>query len=329
MNILIVKHGALGDIVRTSYFAKSIKFKFPDCKIYWLTAQSGVDLVAGNPYIDYVSTDPSSIFVLHFDLIYSLDDESEVLEKVSKFSAKKLIGAYLDKNLRKYTKDSSEWFDMGLLSDYGKEMADSLKRSNTKSHLDIFSSIFDVKNTSPEFYYPSYYENKFDSIIDSSPFNIGINPYAGGRWPSKELLDSEFLKLVTLLLNYNHSCPIKIYLLGSGSDRLRNIELQGNFDSDTVVVPDTNNSILDFATVISKMNFLISSDSLALHLAISQNIPTLAFFTATSAAEIDAKSPLIKIVSSSDDYCSYSPKADNSTITASSLFESIIDFLPK
>ena len=54
-NILIVKHGALGDVVRTSYFANSLKYE-KKVKIYWLTSPHCLDLLNCNPNIDYIVT---------------------------------------------------------------------------------------------------------------------------------------------------------------------------------------------------------------------------------------------------------------------------------
>jgi heptosyltransferase-2 len=69
--------------------------------------------------------------------------------------------------------------------------------------------------------------------------------------------------------------------------------------------------------VISALDLLITSDSLALHLGIAQRIPCTAFFAPTSAAEIDSFGLVVKVLSTSADYCSYRSLADNSSITAS------------
>ena len=59
-NLLIVKHGALGDVVRTAYFAKPLARKTinteNDTRIFWLTSQSALPLLRFNPYIDIIAT---------------------------------------------------------------------------------------------------------------------------------------------------------------------------------------------------------------------------------------------------------------------------------
>ncbi|HLU38748.1 MAG TPA: glycosyltransferase family 9 protein, partial [Planctomycetota bacterium] len=77
----------------------------------------------------------------------------------------------------------------------------------------------------------------------------------------------------------------------------------------------TDNSLLDFAALIDRCEVVITSDSLALHIALARRRRVVAFFAPTSAAEIDVWDLGEKIVSTAPDYCSYRPDADNSTIT--------------
>jgi heptosyltransferase-2 len=53
MHFLIVKKGALGDVVRTSYFAGALKQKIGSAlRLSWITAQASADLLRLNPHID-------------------------------------------------------------------------------------------------------------------------------------------------------------------------------------------------------------------------------------------------------------------------------------
>jgi heptosyltransferase-2 len=106
-------------------------------------------------------------------------------------------------------------------------------------------------------------------------------------------------------------------LLISGIENISVINsLLLKFSNDNLVYIDTDNSLLDFAALIKRVNYLITSDSLAMHLAIAQKIRFLAFFAPTSAAEIDAYDYGVKLLSTENDYCSYRPHASNKSITA-------------
>ena len=119
LKILIVKFGALGDVVRTSYFAKYIKEKSEDVEIYWITSFESFNLLRYNPFIDHLTQNFSDLSNINFDLIYSLDDEVEIVEKVNILNTKKLTGAYIENQKLTYTNDVSQWFDMGIISKFG------------------------------------------------------------------------------------------------------------------------------------------------------------------------------------------------------------------
>src|SRR6185295_3813572 len=72
-----------------------------------------------------------------------------------------------------------------------------------------------------------------------------------------------------------------------------------------------DNGLLDFAALVGECDLLVSSDSLALHMAIAQDVRVVAFFAPTSAAEIELYGLGEKIASTAPDYCSYKPDADN------------------
>ena len=112
-------------------------------------------------------------------------------------------------------------------------------------------------------------------------------------------------------------------LIGSDSDRERNLALAQAFSDPRIRVADTDASPLHLAALIRHLDFMLSSDSLAMHLAIAQGVPTVAFFAPTSAAEIDDFGQVLKVVSTAPDYCSYRKDADNSTVTHTRLLEAL------
>ncbi len=322
MRILIIKRGALGDVVRTSYFAAALKKAHTsDVHITWLTAPSAGPLLQFNPFVDRIATSFDELKEQLYDRIYSLDDERETLRGVATLKTLRLTGAYLDGERPMYTSDAAGWFDMGLLSRFGKERADQLKKQNRRTHAEIFREIFGVECVEPMFYGDPREEQWAREWLGTRYFTIAVNPFAGGRWPSKELREGELRRLVLMLLAHDSpdGRPIRVLLLGAGPDRERNLALAKDIASERLWVAETDASPLRLAAVIGASDALISSDSLALHFGISQRVPFVAFFAPTSAAEIDTFGYGVKVVSTAQDYCSYKSDADNSTLTADRL----------
>jgi heptosyltransferase-2 len=331
VNILVVKHGALGDVVRTSYFAGALRRKWGKrLRLSWLTAPASLSLIRFHPDIDDVFTSFEEAKSLPYDRIYSLDDEREVLEGVARLDAASISGAFVLGGVASYSDDSASWFDMGLLSRYGKDRADELKKLNRRGHAEIFCEIFDVPEAVPVFHGNPRLERCAAEQFNGSGRLVGINPFAGGRWPSKELRLEELRDLVSEILKggtvFGPDC--RVVMFGAGADHQRNLELAAEFPGSRILVPNTDDSILRLAAVIRQLDTMITSDSLAMHLAISQDVPTLAFFAPTSADEIDDFGRVAKVVSTAADYCSYRKDADNRSITCEAILKALSELPP-
>ena len=115
-----------------------------------------------------------------------------------------------------------------------------------------------------------------------------------------------------------------IYLLGGLDDLEYNKSLKLNFINNPNVIILEPMSLLEFAAVIKNMDYLISADTMALHLAIAQKVKNISFYAPTSAVEIDVFGLGEKVISTSEDYCSYEKEADNSTITAERIYDKLM-----
>jgi heptosyltransferase-2 len=336
-NILIIKHGALGDVVRTAYFAKALNDKHACnsdyARIYWLTTHGAAPLLRFNPYVDCVVTDYQSLKDVQFDIIYSLDDEEHYLKIVSLLTSSTIIGVYLDSDgYIKYCDRSRYWFDMGLVSRHGIEKANKIKKQNNKTHAEIFKQIFDVDTVDISFYNSSIIESNMARVISKLSENkipIGINAYAGARWASKSLSDTEYDYLLRELCQYKiNDTKVHIYLLGSGKDYDKNLSIASRHSCcSNITVLETSHNVLELAAVIRHLKYIITSDSLCLHLSISQSVPTVAFFSPTSADEIENVDYIRKIRSTSNEYCNYKSESDNTSITSARITRSFTDLL--
>ncbi len=326
--ILIIKFGALGDVVRTTYILKGLYEKYQNLQIDWLTSNGAFDLLRFNPYINTLATKDfllSKIKENSYDFVISLDDELEVLQILQDIKTKQIFGAYLknNSNERVYSQDSKLWFDMGLLSIHGKEKADALKKENQLEHNEIFAKMLGITIDSPLFFNSYILEEQMHRIVSNPKyFLIGINSGSGGRWESKKLPIEQTIILINHLLDSEiNGKKTFIYLLGGVEEQERHRQIISNTSSERLKDAGTKNTILEFAAIVRAMDYIITSDSLALHLAIAQRKKNLSFFAPTSADEIGTFGSGVKIISTSSDYCNYAKDADNSSITAERILQ--------
>lgn len=320
VSVLIVKHGALGDVVRTAFLLPGLHEKFEGAvSIDWLTSRGSADLLRFNPYIDRILVHGTECKD-RYDWVISLDDERDAVEMASRPTAGKRSGVFLNESRVEYTADFSRWFDMGLLSRFGKERADRMKIENRASHAEIFCEALGVRVSKPTFFNSEMIEARWSRQLNAGlPEGarlIGINAGAGGRWPSKQIPIQTVPELCDRL--FSEFAIDRVVLLGDpGSLPLGHEALERN----DVCVPDTSSSVLEVAAAIRALDYLITTDSLALHLAVAQGVPTLSVYAPTSAAEIETFGTGVKLASSRPDYCSYRAEADNSEFTAQRMLD--------
>ncbi|MEO1515150.1 MAG: glycosyltransferase family 9 protein [Bacteroidota bacterium] len=258
--ILLVKTGASGDVVRTS----TLLHLYQNDQVVWISKGANCDLLPQElPNLSILDIDQAAHQDLgHFDLVISLDDELSCAQLATKASKDKLVGAYVDDGKVLYSEDSSEWFDMGLISKFGKQQADEIKKQNTASVQEILFRMMGHVFAGEE------YLIREDVPAKPQAKLVGIENRAGDRWPTK--------------------CWDKYEEL---ADQLRDRGFRIRFF-------EQRDHLKDYIQDISECSIFISGDTLGMHLALALKIPSVALFTCTSSTEIYGYQRMKKIVSS-------------------------------
>jgi len=260
-NILICKTRALGDVVRTTPILRVI-----NGNIFWLTSKEAVELLPKLETLKILT--PNEIDVLEnidFDLVLSLEEDAELAKFLTKLRYRKLIGVYYDfeSNSLSYTDESKEWYDMSLISKYGKEKADLLKWENRKSYQEILFGMIGKKFKGEEYllnYEISHIQKKHRKKV------IAIEKRAGEVWPMK-------------MWPYYDELKAKI-------------EKEGY----EVIVLRQRDTLIEYIKDIDEADILICGDTLAMHLGIYLRKKVIALFLCTSPWEIYDYGRVVKIV---------------------------------
>ena len=131
MRILIIKIGALGDVLRTSFIAQALKDKYKNKnpEVFWITSPTAEHLLSNNPYIDEIifSEEKSKIKNIEFDLIINLEEDKDNTSFASSIDSNKKIGFLIKDGEVFPTKTAEEWFNMSLL---GKKPENDILKSH-------------------------------------------------------------------------------------------------------------------------------------------------------------------------------------------------------
>lgn len=343
--ILIIKTAALGDVLRTTSILPGLTNRYLGARITWIVGPRAGPLVRHHSLIQGViavdSRSPEQLLIsanrlrsVCWTRVLSLDEEFELCELVSCLAGSGVLsGASVDSaGRRMYTEDVRPWFDMSLISRFGKTEADRLKLANRRTHPEIIAEMLGIPMGAPDLFLPDSSRQFAKVFIRQHGLRrrghvIGLNTGAGGRWESKKLPVPTVCALMEQIHDERLGTVVFI-VLGGPEERDRNEAIIRTARDDlNVIDAGVDNSLLDFAAIVSELDLLVSSDSLAMHIAIARKVPVVAFFAPTSAAEINFYGRGDAVRSLAPDYCSYLPGADTSTLTPDRLAAAVLPLL--
>jgi len=313
MNILIIKIGALGDVVRTSFIAQALKDKYKsrNPKIYWITDEKAIPLFINNPYIDEVikKGDKNKLQNKYFDLIINLEEDEESCSFVSSLQSKEVRGFILKGRKILPTKTAEEWFNMSAIGK--KPENDILKKKNKKEHRQIIAEIVGINNWQKYEPFLRLTENQRKMASDflrrhnlsRTDLIVGINLGAADRWP-KSLSIRKTAKLIDLIYKKHKS---SILLFGGPNEIERNKKIM-SLSHSPIITTGCGNDLIEFPALINACGLLITSDTLGLHIGLALKRKTIILIGPTSPSEIGTYGIGEKIIAKSSCICCYNHK---------------------
>jgi len=286
--VLIVKLGAMGDVLRTTCILRGVKEKF-GAPVVWVTRPESVALLQGNPFIDEVWVNDESLSskleVEPFRAVINLDAERASAAICATARSREKIGFSLDASgsVLPTNDEARRWFQMGV--------NDDLKRANRQTYQRIVADIVGIPASDNELVFtPATTEKKLaveyakKSLPPKRGKVIGFNTGGAERWKRKQWTFDGFAKLGRRILDETDDC---IILYGGRSEVAFNRKLKAKLKSSRVLNVNTQKSVREFAAMLSLCDALVTGDTLGMHLAAALGKPLIVIFGPTSAAEIE------------------------------------------
>jgi ADP-heptose:LPS heptosyltransferase len=258
MNVLIIKLGATGDVVRTTPLLRRL-----NGSVTWITsAKNGVLLEGLADNLRHFSWEARARALdISYDLAINLEDTLEVALFLKSVGPAEIFGAYAEssKHLR-YTENSKCWFDLSLISSYGRQSADRLKLLNRRTYQQLIFTGLGLDFAGDPYLLPRPVETALSG-------DVAIAADAGHVWPMKKWAYYDQLK--------------------------QRLEDQGL----TVNALPKRPSLLEHLADVMNHRCLVGGDSLPMHFALGTGTPCVSLFTCTSPWEIYDYGVQKKIVS--------------------------------
>jgi heptosyltransferase II len=258
-NIMIIKTGAAGDVVRTTSLLSVLAGT-----IYWVTSEVNKWLLPDDmPNLVKLTVVEAfqSLKGTRFSKVISLEEDNDCARLASEVATHFMAGVFLQNGKVTYTDNAAYWFDMSRVSRYGLEKANTLKAENTLSYQDcIFNMIGKKFNGEP-------YRIYADDSIQQMKQLIGIEKRSGNVWPDKQWWGYDEL--------------------------IHQLEVNGY----PVKVLTQRNNIREYLDDIAECSHIVSGDTLAMHIALAYGKQCTAIFNCTSPQEIYDYGLLKKVIS--------------------------------
>jgi heptosyltransferase II len=258
VNILIIKLGATGDVVRTTPLLRRLSGS-----ITWITAAKNgvfVDGLADNLRHFPWETRARALDI-SYDLAINLEDTLEVALFLKSAGPAEIFGAYSDSsNCLRYTDNSRCWFDLSLISSHGRQEADRLKLLNRQTYQELIFRGLGFDFAGETYLLPRPIETGLSG-------DVAIAADAGPIWPMKR---------------WAYYGQLRRHLEDSGL---------------IVNVLPERSSLLEHLADVRNHCCVVGGDSLPMHLALGTGTRCVTLFTCTSPWEIYDYGLLKKIVS--------------------------------
>ena len=293
VKILIISLDALGNVLLNTSILKSLKSKYPESTIYWLTMKNAAPILQNSNYIDKVFPwDDENRMILRnikFNVLLNSDKSAYACSFANEIISEEKYGFLLNEDGKIVPSNNFAMYNYKLGID------DNLKfRINNKSGSEIIHETFNLKfnRDGYEFNFNKeeldFTESYKKQINYSRKFNyIGINTGCSNLFPNKKMTVEQHTELINNLSRFE---GLKIVILGGKEDTERNIKIYESLKPEVkinIIYTPTNLGLRSGACFMNICDLVITGDSFGMHLAIALKKYVIAWFGLSCWSEID------------------------------------------
>lgn len=297
--VLVVKLAAAGDVLRATSVLPPLKREHPESHVTWVADAGALPLVSGNPFIDRaLPMDFETWLTLsqeRFDVGICLDKEPRAAALMASLDVARRLGFGI-----------SEWgtvepLNDGARYDFALGLSNEMKfHENERTYPEIFCQIAELPYEGDPYclFLPDgaiEHARKWLAGVGASEPMVGLNVGAGGVFANKAWTVNGYAELARRVTD---ELGGKAVVLGGPDDRekaLAVLELTGN-----AAIDGGTHELLDFAGIVALMDAVVTGDTLAMHMAIALEVPTVAIVGPTAPQEIAFHGPGRVVVSAAD-----------------------------
>lgn len=293
--ILIIKLGAIGDVIRTTPLLHRITKEFPNHEIWWLTHYPEVVPSIVHKVLKFSFDSVIVLEQIKFDIAINLDKDYYATALMNKINAKKKFGfGFIDGRPAPINDLAQHKYLTGIFDDVNK--------ANKLSYIQEIFQICGWEHQGEE--YILEFDDKINFIINNEGKKIiGLNTGCGARWTSRLWSIDNWTELIFKLQDAGYH-PL---LLGGEAEHERNSELHNRTKAEYLGYFPLN----QFIALLNNVDVLVTGVTMALHIGIGLKKKIVLFNNIFNPYEFDLYGRGVIIQPVKECKCFFKGKCDN------------------
>lgn len=292
--ILIIKLGAIGDVIRTTPLLRKLKEIEPRAEIWWLTLTPEVIPNMVDIVLPFTPQSLVTLQMTSFDIIYNLDKDKEACAVCSivKADVKKGFGLREGKCIP-INADAEHKYLTGVF--------DNLSKANRKNYQEEIFDICGFKFSGEEYIMPDVSEYQWK--LPKKKVIVGLNTGCGGRWTSRLWPDKYWVSLATKLKRAGYA-PL---FLGGEQEHKKNLILAKQ--SDAIYLGHF--PLQQFMSLVNRCDLVVTAVTMALHITTGYQKKIVLFNNIFNKHEFELYGRGVILEPDFECDCFYSPTCKN------------------
>ena len=262
--ILLIKLGAIGDVIRTTPLLRRLRQEYPGCHITWLTLTPAI-LPQGQieEILRFDFASALHLLARRFDVAINLDKEKEAAALLLKVDATQKFGYTLREA------DGVAWPVNELAHHkYLTGVFDQLSLENQKPYVQEIFELCGYEFRGEEYMFDTHEDRGYDwrALPQGRP-RIGLNTGCGDRWTTRLWSDDKWSELIEKLQGAGYA-PV---LLGGEAEAERNQRLHA---ATGAAYPGTF-PLPQFINLMYQLDGIVTQVTMAMHISIALRKPTI------------------------------------------------------
>lgn len=260
--ILIIKLGAMGDVIRTTPLLHRIKAEWPRAEIWWVTYHPEVLSECVDIILPFSLESTLILQATPFDIVYNLDKDREACALMNLVSSRHKKGFCLEEG-------KPAPIDELAVHKFNTGLSDDRNKANKKSYLEEIFEICGFKFSGEEYIVDVKSDIKWRALFEYDKHLIGLNTGCGKRWQTRLWKKEYWIELAKLLRKEKYT----VLILGGEQEHGMNSEIA--IESEALYLGHYPYN--DFVSLVDQCELIVTPITTAMHVAIGLKKKVVAF----------------------------------------------------